>query len=267
MVKRPDPVAPARELDKYDLYTLCAQAPERQVAFLRAVHGRSPRVLREDFSGPAALCAQWVKTPGSSAVAVDRDREPLAKVSGTSGVRTVVADVFDAGDKADLIVSTNYAVCELHERASLVEYLRLTRERLNPGGVFVADLYGGPDALTPGQFDHSVRGPDGEKIAYVWQQIEASPLTARVKNAMHFQVKARGARTRTLENAFEYDWRLWTVPELADALHDAGFASVEIYDRLGDAMDADGNVYVKPIEDGLPSEVSFVVYVVARAGG
>ena len=96
------------------------------------------------------------------------------------------------------------------------------------------------------------------------QQIEASPLTARVRNAMHFQVKAKGAKTRTLESAFEYDWRLWTVPELVDALQEAGFASVEIYDRLGDAMDADGNVYVKPIDDGLPSEVSFVVYVVGR---
>jgi len=98
----------------------------------------------------------------------------------------------------------------------------------------------------------------------MWQQIEASPLTARVRNAMHFQVKARGAKARTLENAFEYDWRLWTVPELTDAITEAGFASVEVYDRLGDALDGDGNLYVKPIDDGLPSEVSFVVYVVGR---
>ena len=221
-------------------------------------------MLREDFSGPAALCAEWVKAPGAAAVAVDRDPEPLAKVTGLKDVRCVVADVFDADDRADLVVSTNYAVCEIHERAALVDYLRRTHARLNPGGVFVADLYGGPDALTPGQFEHSVRGPDAEKIAYIWQQIEASPLTARVRNAMHFQVKARGAKTRTLENAFEYDWRLWTVPELVDALTEAGFASVEIYDRLGDAVDADGNVYVKPIDDGLPTEVSFVVYVVGR---
>lgn len=263
-MKRTDPSSVPGELDKYDLYTLCAQAPARQVAFLRAVHGRAPRVLREDFSGPAALCAEWVKAPGAAAVAVDRDPEPLTKVSGLNTVRRVVADVFDAPDKADLIVSTNYAVCEIHERARLVEYLRLTHGRLNPGGVFVADLYGGPDSLTPGQFEHAVRGPAGEKIAYVWQQIEASPLTGRVRNAMHFQVKARGAKTRTLENAFEYDWRLWTVPELTDALGEAGFGSVEVYDRLGDAVDAEGNVYVKPIDDGLPSEVSFVVYVVGR---
>lgn len=267
-VPRPDSNQPARELDKFDLYTLCAQAPPRQVAFLRAVHGGLPKsggVLREDFSGPGALCAEWVKTPGCTAVAVDRDPAPLAKLDGVCGVRAVRADVFDAADRADLIVSTNYAVCELHERARLVEYLRLTRERLNPGGVFVADLYGGPDALTPGQFEHSVRGPAGEKIAYMWQQVEAAPLTARVRNAMHFQVKAKGAKTRTLENAFEYDWRLWTVPELDDALREAGFGAVEIYDRLGDAVDGDGNVYVQPVTDGVPSEVSFVVYVVGRA--
>jgi hypothetical protein len=265
-VKRFESPDGVRELDKYDLYTLCAQAPARQVAFLRGVHGRSPRVLREDFSGPAALCAEWVKSAGSEAVAVDRDPEPLAKIEGVPGVRRVVADVVDAPDRADLVVSTNYAVCEIHERARLVEYLKLTRDRLNPGGVFVADLYGGPDALTPGQFEHAVRGPGGERIVYVWEQIEASPLTARVRNAMHFQVKTRGSKPRTLENAFEYDWRLWTVPELADALSEAGFASVEVYDRLGDAMDADGNVYVKPVQDGVPSEVSFVVYVVGRAG-
>ena len=51
---------------------------------------------------------------------------------------------------------------------------------------------------------------------------------------------------------------------LATLLAEAGFTSVEIYDRLGDAVDADGNVYVKPVEDGLPTEESFVVYVVGR---
>jgi len=133
MAKRSEPVDGPRELDKYDLYTLCAQAPARQVAFLRAVHGRSPRVLREDFAGPGALCAEWVKAPGAGAVAIDRDPEPLAKLAGVTGVRCVTADVFAAPDKADLIVSTNYAVCELHERARLLDYLRLTRDRLIRG--------------------------------------------------------------------------------------------------------------------------------------
>ena len=35
--------------------------------------------------------------------------------------------------------------------------------------------------------------------------------------------------TSRIERAFSYDWRLWTVPEVRDALIDAGFERVDVY--------------------------------------
>ncbi|MBK8180978.1 MAG: hypothetical protein IPK67_19225 [Planctomycetes bacterium] len=50
-------------LDRFALYELCVQAPLLQAAFLGAVHGGRPLLLREDFSGRAAPAARLAR-PG-----------------------------------------------------------------------------------------------------------------------------------------------------------------------------------------------------------
>ena len=45
-------------LTKYDLYELCAQAPARDARFLLAIHGGTPKVLGEDFSGGGAIAKE-----------------------------------------------------------------------------------------------------------------------------------------------------------------------------------------------------------------
>jgi hypothetical protein len=155
----------------------------------------------------------------------------------------------------------NFSIGEIHSRRDLVRYLSRSRSRLRPGGVFVCDTYGGQSAFTTGAVQRLHQGPEPFQTRYTWEQREANPLTGEVVNALHFRVLRTGTVELELTNAFVYHWRLWSVPELRDAMAQAGFASTEVYDKVPDAVDQDGRVYVRPAEE---VEESFIVCVAGR---
>jgi hypothetical protein len=288
-----------RPANALDLYELAVQTPDVQARFLRAVHGGSPRVLGEDFSGPAGIARAWLRLDAEhTAIAVDRDPLPLEHAAfrqreadlaspltittkpGIDRLTLRVRDVLEASDKADIIAALNFAVCELHTRARLMTYLRHLLFRLDRGSVFVADLYGGPDAYTPGVAERAMPLPEGwggGRLVYRWEQVWADPTTARVRNAIHF-VLPDGTR---LDNAFVYHWRLWQTAELREAMLEAGFRSAEVYSSYGGAVDDEGNLYPEPIsvvfppaadpadpedpDDRPPGDEPFVHYIVGRA--
>ncbi len=251
-------------LNRFDLYELCVTEPQRLARFIAAAHGRTPKILREDFSGTGALCRAWPQAvSGGRAIAVDLDAQALARAK-SAGVRTLRADVRRARVKADVIAATNFPLGYWHTRRELLAYLRLTRFRLRPHGIFVADTYGGSDAWRTRRVTRRLRGPRGERVVYTWEQRRADPFTARVLDVLSFRVTVSG-RTRAFPDAFVYDWRLWNVPELRDAMLEAGFRSVEVHDRLGDAIDDRGVLHVRPVGPDEPIDDPFVAYLVARA--
>lgn len=257
--------ASSRQLDKFDCYEIAVQDPERTVRFLRALHGGRPRTFREDFAGGGALCRAWVEmAPEGRAIAIDRDRTPLRRLEGVERVETRVADVLQAPDRADVIAALNFPIGYWHERADLLRYLERTLRRLNRGGIFVADLYGGRDAYEILRLRSRIPLPDGGRLEYTWEQRTADPLTGRVTDALHFAAYPKRGRPRVHRNAFVYDWRLWSIPELRDAMHEAGFRSTEVHDRLGGAIDSDGTLLARPIGVGEALDPNYVAYVVAR---
>jgi hypothetical protein len=266
-----------RQVNRFDLYEMAVQCPPIEAQFLDAVHARQPRVLGEDFAGPASVSRAWLSLDEDrSAIATDLDEQPLrhavrrlVEAKGEAEAQRLtlrVRDALEVGDRADVIASLNFAVCELHGRDRLLTYLRNCLFRLEANGVLVCDLYGGIDAMLPGESEQIVETEDGE-IVYTWQQVEADATTGRVRNAIHFELPG-GGRVR---NAFEYDWRLWSPPELRDAMREAGFRTTEVYAHYGDAMDEDGRLMVEPIsvdgaEDIQPPDLDdqWVLYVVGR---
>jgi len=252
-------------MDRFDLYELCTQTPERDVSLLRAIHGGAARVLGEDFAGTAALAHAWVRTVrGGRAVAVDRDAAPLSHRRADPRVQKVVGDVRRTAARADLLVALNFSLCEFHERRSLVAYLRHARRRLSRGGVFVADLYGGEGAFEVGRQRERHRGPRGERVLYEFEQRAADALTGRVVDALHFEVAGNGVRRARLRDAFVYDWRLWSIPELRDVLRDAGFAKSEVYSRFEHARDGRGRTHVRALESSRELGATWCVFIAGR---
>ncbi|MGV6815464.1 MAG: hypothetical protein ACWA5W_10730 [Phycisphaerales bacterium] len=251
--------------DKHDLYELCVQSPKDLVPLLRAVHGGEPKVLGEDFSGTAALSHLWVERNECKAIAVDLDNESLHKRGDHDLIVKRECDVLEADDSCDLLFVGNFSIGYLHSREELVGYLKHVRSRLTQGGVFICDTYGGESAYTLGGVHRAHPMPGGKLCRYTWEQHEADPTTGMVTNLIHFRVERAGVIEFELEDAFVYEWRLWSIPELRDAMMDAGFKETLVYTKLADALDADGNAYVLPVENGQEElEASFIVLVAAR---
>lgn len=229
--------------------------------FLASAHGYNPRSLREDFAGPAGLSAEWVgQSPRHKAVAIDIDPEPLGHAPSAARLTKKVADATRAIVKADVIALFNFAACEIHDRAALVAYFRSLRRSLNARGIAALDIYGGANAYIPGSLTTHARVPGTkQRIKYTWQQVQADPATGMVENRLHFAIGAR-----KWPSAFVYNWRLWSIPELKDAFREAGFAKVDVYDRLGDAIDHKGNLRLRPVSPETPLDEDYVVYLVAR---
>lgn len=274
-------------LSRYDLYELAAQAPEAEAKFLRAVHNARPEVLAEDFAGPAGIARAWVALADHHrAICTDVDPEPLEHAraraerdltgDAASRIEFSVCDVREAKGRADIVASLNFAVGELHTRGALLTYLRHTLMRLHPRGIFVCDIYAGPDALVPGRFEQKIDTDHGT-ITYTWRQVEADPLTHRVRNAMDFRLPD-GSR---MNDAFTYEWRLWTIPELRDACREAGFKRTQVFTALAHAHTEEGDPIVVPALDDAPDpdldisveliappiepDEPIVAYIVARA--
>lgn len=250
---------------RYDLYERCVQSPERMVPFLRAVHGGDPRVLREDFCGSGGVCREWAaQGPGFEAIGVDLDPEPLRRLRGHRGVKAVAADVLDCAARADIISATNFPIGYWHTRRDLLRYLRLCRTRLKKAGVFVCDTYGGASAFEPGSTRRDFWIDGGIRVRYTWEQREADPLTGMVLDIIHFRADRDGQVIADLPEAFTYRWRLWSIPELREAMAQVGFRRTEVYAQLADAVDSDGRLYVRPVAD--PGELprDFIVCIAAR---
>lgn len=289
--------APAdRPLTRHDLYEICVQSPAHLVPLLRAIPETPPRVLGEDFSGTAALSIAWAEHAAEhSAVAADLDAEALAHHPDHPRVKKVCADVMDVRDPCDVLFVGNFSIGYWHTRADLLRYLRHAHARLarsasprSPsdlrsaplpsaipaaGGVFVCDTYGGESAFVRGAVhrdhwltgEHVLQGHRGKRVRYTWEQRDADPLTGMVTDVLHFRViDVDQTITEEFDDAFVYRWRLWSVPELRDAMLEAGFARTEVFAKVADAVDTEGNAYITPVRDPAEElEDSFIVLVAA----
>lgn len=246
-------------MDRHDLYELCVQSARHAVEMLRAIHGGDPRVLGEDFCGTAGVSREWSRRAGCTAVATDIDGAVMERGAGfgVPGVRFVKGDVLHTLHEpcsVDAVFVGNFSIGEIGDRCELVRYFERSKERLRTGGVFVCDTYGGESAYRLGAVRRTHVAPDGSIVEYTWEQRRADAATGRVENALHFRVRRGDEVVLELPDAFVYRWRLWSVPELRDAMTEAGFAATSVHQAL-DAEDA----------GALPA--SFIVCVAGRVNG
>ncbi len=271
------------EVDRHWLYECCVQRPGAVVELLTQAHGGSPLRLAEDFCGSAAVSRAWVGSDSRrTAVASDADAESLAIARLRSNAVAGCAERLrfalaqhgqdpgsmgaPASSRADVVFAGNFSIGELHDRASLLRYLRDCRERLGPedgGGILACDTYGGSLALTPGVMVRTVVPETQDSgvlstqsagtssgleraaaptriIRYAYEQVSADPHTGRVENHLHFDVIESGELICRLRSAFVYRWRLWSVPEIRDAMTEAGLCRSDVVTHLDRESVADG---------------------------
>jgi len=238
----------ARTADKHALYQLAVQSPAEDVRFLarlyRSLRGREARHLREDFCGTALLCTAWVrgKKP-RTAEGFDISEQTLAWGRAHNfpplGERAERIELHAEDVRApsarrpDVRCAQNFSYFVFKERAQLLAYFESARRDLAPGGIFVLDIYGGPEAMEEEEEEREIE----EGFTYVWEQRRYVPATGAYEAHIHFRFHDGSEMRR----AFSYDWRLWTLPEVKDALLDAGFARVESYWEGTDAKGEGGN--------------------------
>ena len=67
-----------------------------------------------------------------------------------------------------------------------------------------------------------------------------------------------------MRNAFIYEWRLWTLPELRELLAEAGFHDVHVLWEMTDRETNEGNGIFRRVSKGDP-DPAWVSYVVGQA--
>ncbi|MBM4098960.1 MAG: class I SAM-dependent methyltransferase [Planctomycetes bacterium] len=259
----------AKGSDRHELYELSVQDPSAEIAFIdrryRELHGRAPKVLREDFCGTGFLSCEWVKhRSGNEAWGIDLCTGTMAWGKARHGVRLTAAqrarmhwvkgDVRGGGaPAADVIAALNFSYFIFKSRTALVEYFRAAFANMKPGGLFVLDSYGGFQSFSVTKEERDLDG-----FTYVWHTERYNPINGDVLNHIHF----RFPDGTELRKAFTYDWRLWTLAEIQEALVDAGFVRPAAYWE-GTTEDGEGDGKFRRTAVGEACE-GWIAYITAQ---
>lgn len=253
--------------DKYELYSKSVQSPKTDVEFLLDTYKLyskvKPAVLREDFCGTFLNSIEWVKMhPKNRAVCVDLDTEPLnygrahylskLKLQDQERVNILLKDVLsDDLPYADIVLAANFSYFVFKTRDRLKHYFTQVRKKINPNGIFVLDCFGGSLC-----FDSNEEQTKHKNFTYYWHQVDFDPISNRAEFNIHFRVKGK-----KYLNVFNYDWRMWSIPELRDILLDSGFSFVDVFWE-GTKKDGTGNGVFSRALTGEACQ-SWIAYLVA----
>ena len=261
-----------RTADKHVLYQLAVQAPETDSKFFarhfKKVSGRDMRVFREDFCGTAILSCHVVKNHRENrAIGVDLHRPtldwgrkhnlPMLTEEQRSRLELIEGDVLNTNKpKADLIAALNFSYCIFKSRELLRAYFENAFKSLKPGGMLILDSWGGSETQTEQEEERDV-DEDGYQFTYVWDQHKFDPITYHSTCKIHFEFED-GSR---MKNAFVYDWRLWTLPEMRELMEDAGFEDIHVLWEGTDKETQSGNGVFRRVKRG-EADDAWIAYLV-----
>ena len=85
-----------------------------------------------------------------------------------------------------------------------------------------------------------------KRFQYVWDVSKFDPVTHRMICKIHFAFPD-GTHYK---NAFVYDWRLWTLPELRELFDAAGFRNIHVLWEGTDPRTNMGNGILRRVQEG-----------------
>ena len=229
--------------DIHDLYQKSVQSPDNDMEFLsdyfKEYTGKPLRHFREDFCGTAYLSSYFVTQHAKNhAIGVDLDwptlnwgiKHNISPLSPDQQQRIslVNENVLDVHQpRSQMIAALNFSYMVFHDRPTLLQYLTNTKESLQPGGMLVMDIWGGSESQVLQEEPREIENSEDEQIGdfiFTWDQDTFDPFTHRYTTRIHFSF-LDGSEIR---NAFVYDWRLWTIPEVTELMAEAGFQDIHV---------------------------------------
>ncbi|MBI1246804.1 class I SAM-dependent methyltransferase [bacterium] len=270
------------QFDILELYRWSVQDPDTHAAVLDRMYlqlrHKQPTVLREDFAGTSADSVAWVRAGDQRrAIAVECDAPTVAwakarwtKLLGAAAGRLqyVTSDVFAVAppqvEAADVISALNFSLLFLKSKEQLSRYFQHARASLADDGIFVANLFGGPGAMrksldrrriTPQSTTENVPPP----FEYQWEQRAYDAVSGQIDCRIHFALDEPVGQK--IADAFVYDWRLWTIPELVELMREADFADVQVWRHTYDAAKGADGVFLGPVST-LTNQETWIAYVI-----
>lgn len=260
----------ADRADRHELYEASVQDPESELEFVaetfEELSGRPLELIREDFCGTANTACHWVAAgPEHRALAIDLDREVLdwgrahhyseLPADARSRIELIEGDVMTTESEAvDAVLAMNFSYYLFTTRESLRRYFERARASLVDDGVLFLDAFGGYEAHR--ELEERTEYDD---FTYVWDQASFDPITHAMTCQIHFEFPDGSE----LRRAFEYHWRLWTLPEIRELLFEAGFGEVTVYWEGTDEETGEGDGIYEPADSG-DADAGWICYIVAR---
>lgn len=227
--------APRLNEYKYTLYEASVQYPKEDAEayrdYYKIVTGKNAHTLREDFCGTFAFSVEWVKLhPQNKAVCLDIDPKPISygfkhhypklDIKQQRRIKVLQQNVISkTTPTVDLTVANNFSFNIFHKEETLLQYFKSVHSSLNKNGAFILEMVGGPGFTEKGVETRNIRAKGIPPFTYYWDQQSYNPITTCGKWAIHFKYKNK----KKIKNAFIYDWRLWSIPEVRYTLKKAGF--------------------------------------------
>lgn len=267
--KKPVKMPMAEAADRHVLYEAAVQCVESEIDFVdehfRELRQRQARYLREDFCGTANTACEWVRRrPDNYATGIDLDNEVLSwgkehhVASLPSMAQQRIALVNDDVNRAvtpqqDIILAMNFSYWLFSTRKTLLSYFKRVRESLAEDGVFFLDCFGGYDA-----FRVLKEKTKHKKFTYVWDQASYNPIDGLMQCHIHFHFPD-GSK---LKQAFSYQWRLWTLPEVRELLEEAGFERSIVYWQGWDEDEDEASGEFEAVETA-DADAGWIAYIAA----
>lgn len=274
-------ISMAELADPHLLYQKSVQSPDHDIPFLAGYfedYAKQPlRMLREDFCGTAWLSSYFVTLhPENRALGIDLDWPTLnwgikhnaARLTPAQQQRlTLVHDnvLHVRHPLSQLTVAMNFSYMVFRDRPALMHYFVTAKHSLQPGGVFMLDIWGGSESQVEQEEHREIDNSDADGIGdftFVWDQEAFDPASYFCTTRIHFLFRDGSE----LRNAFVYHWRLWTIPEVMELMTEAGFADVHF---LWEGTDPDTHEGTSTYhrENRGDSDPSWIAYVVGRHPG
>jgi SAM-dependent methyltransferase len=265
--------------DPHDLYQKSVQSPDNDMEFVshsfKEYTGKTLRQFREDFCGTAFLSTHFVAQHAKNeALGVDLDwptlnwgiKHNVSHLTPDQQKRLSLlnANVLDVHQpRMQMIAALNFSYMVFHDRPTLLQYLTNAKESLLPGGLLVMDIWGGSESLVLQEEPREIENSDDQTIGdfiFTWDQDSFDPFTHRYTTRIHFSFSDESE----IRNAFVYDWRLWTIPEMTELMSEAGFQDIHVLWEGTDPDTQEGTQTYHRTEKG-DADLAWIAYLVGKS--